>query len=159
MAQDQFHELTVSGVSQQTTRAKAIRFDLPDALKSEFAFKPGQYLTVRANLDGEEVRRSYSICCSPGEGLEIGVKHLQGGVFSSFAQDLKAGDKIEVAAPNGRFVVETDGKHDYLLIAAGSEVNCVLRIYRYVCSHAIHMGVELPFAHGLRQVQFPFGAA
>ena len=116
MAQDQFHELTISGVRPQTAKAKAIRFDLPDALKPEFAFKPGQYLTVRASLDGEEVRRSYSICCSPEEGLEIGVKHLEGGVFSSFAQGLEAGDKIEVAAPNGRFVAETGGKHDYLLI-------------------------------------------
>lgn len=147
MAQDQFHELTVSGVSQQTANAKAIRFDLPDALKSEFAFKPGQYLTVRANLDGEEVRRSYSICCSPGEGLEIGVKHLQGGVFSSFAQDLKAGDKIEVATPNGRFVVETGGKHDYLLIAAGSGITPVLSIVKTVLRDEPDSTVTLVYAN------------
>ena len=83
MAEQQFHELTVAAVRPQTAHAKAIRFDLPDALKAEFTFKPGQYLTLRTKLNGEEVRRSYSICCAPGEGLEIGVKHVEGGAFSS----------------------------------------------------------------------------
>jgi NADPH-dependent ferric siderophore reductase len=107
MAEQQFHELTISAVRPQTAHAKAIRFELPDALKAEFAFKPGQYLTLRTKLNGEDVRRSYSICCAPGEGLEIGVKHVEGGAFSSFAQGLEPGDRIEVAPPHGRFTAET----------------------------------------------------
>jgi hypothetical protein len=78
-----FTNSTISAVRPQTAHAKAIRFELPDALKAEFAFKPGQYLTLRTKLNGEDVRRSYSICCAPGEGLEIGVKHVEGGAFSS----------------------------------------------------------------------------
>jgi ring-1,2-phenylacetyl-CoA epoxidase subunit PaaE len=147
MAQDQFHELTVSGVRPQTDKATAIRFDLPDALKSEFAFKPGQYLTVRANLDGEEVRRSYSICCRPDDGLEIGVKHLEGGVFSSFAQGLKTGDRIEVMAPKGRFVAETGGTHDYLLVAAGSGITPVLSIVKTVLRDEPDSTVTLVYAN------------
>ena len=77
MAEQQFHELTVAAVRPQTAHAKAIRFELPDALKAEFTFKPGQYLTLRTTLNGEEVRRSYSICCAPDEGIEIGVKHVK----------------------------------------------------------------------------------
>ncbi len=147
MAQDQFHELTVASVRAQTARATAIRFDLPDALKSEFEFKPGQYLTVRARLNGEEVRRSYSICCRPGDGLEIGVKHLEGGLFSSFAQGLKSGDRIEVMAPKGRFVVETGGRHDYLLVAAGSGITPVLSIVKTVLRDEPDSTVTLVYAN------------
>ncbi len=147
MAQDQFHQLTVCGVRPQTDKASAIRLELPDALKSEFAFKPGQYLTVRASLGGEDVRRSYSICCTPGDGLEIGVKHLEGGVFSSFAQGLKTGDRIEVMPPKGRFVAETGGRHDYLLVAAGSGITPVLSIVKTVLSDEPDSSVTLVYAN------------
>ena len=132
MAEQQFHELTVAAVRPQTAHAKAIRFDLPDALKAEFTFKPGQYLTLRTKLNGEEVRRSYSICCAPGEGLEIGVKHVEGGAFSSFAQGLKPGDRIEVAAPGGRFTAEPGHDWHFLMIAAGSGITPVLSIVKSV---------------------------
>jgi ring-1,2-phenylacetyl-CoA epoxidase subunit PaaE len=132
MAEQQFHELTVAAVRPQTAHAKAIRFELPDALKAEFAFKPGQYLTLRTKLNGEDVRRSYSICCAPGEGLEIGVKHVEGGAFSSFAQGLKPGDRIEVAPPHGRFTAEPGHDWHFLMIAAGSGITPVLSIVKSV---------------------------
>ncbi len=132
MAEQQFHTLTVSHVYAQTAKAKVIRFDLPDTLKGEFAFKPGQYLTLRAILDGENVRRSYSICSAPGEALEIGVKHVEGGAFSSFAHNLKCGDSVEVAAPGGRFIAEPGNDWHFLMIAAGSGITPVLSIVKSV---------------------------
>jgi ring-1,2-phenylacetyl-CoA epoxidase subunit PaaE len=132
MAEQQFHELTVAAVRPQTAHAKAIRFELPDALKAEFTFKPGQYLTLRTTLNGEEVRRSYSICCAPDEGIEIGVKHVEGGAFSSFAQGLKPGDRIEVAPPHGRFTAEPGQDWHFLMIAAGSGITPVLSIIKSV---------------------------
>ncbi len=144
---DQFHELTVSTVRQQTAHAKAIRFDLPDALKSEFTFKPGQYITARATINGEEVRRSYSICCTPDEGLEIGVKHVPGGVFSTYAQSLKPGDKLELLAPKGRFIAESGDTHDYLMIAAGSGITPVLSIVKSVLRDEPESTVTLVYAN------------
>jgi ring-1,2-phenylacetyl-CoA epoxidase subunit PaaE len=144
---DQFHELTVSAVRPQTGNAKAIRLDLPDALRSEFSFKPGQYLTVRATLNGEEVRRSYSICCAPEEGLEIGIKHQPEGLFSTYAQSLEPGDRIEVMTPKGRFVAETGGTHNYLLIAAGSGITPVLSIVKSVLTDEPDSTVTLAYAN------------
>jgi ring-1,2-phenylacetyl-CoA epoxidase subunit PaaE len=132
MAEQQFHELTICAVHPQTANAKAIRFELPDALKDTFTFKPGQYLTLRTTLNGEEVRRSYSICCAPDEGIEIGVKHVEGGAFSSFAQGLKPGDRIEVAPPHGRFTAEPGQDWHFLMIAAGSGITPVLSIIKSV---------------------------
>ena len=144
---DQFHQLTVCAVRPQTANAKAIRLALPDDLKDEFTFKPGQYLTVRATLNGEEVRRSYSICCTPDEGLEIGIKHQPEGLFSTYAQSLKAGDRIDVMAPKGRFVADTGGTRDYLLIAAGSGITPVLSIVKSVLRDEPESTVTLVYAN------------
>jgi ring-1,2-phenylacetyl-CoA epoxidase subunit PaaE len=133
MAAPKFHDLEIAGVRAETADAVAIRFVIPDALKGDFNFTPGQYLTLRADIEGEDVRRSYSIC-SPlnGDALEVGVKQIEGGAFSSFAQSLKPGDRIKVMTPQGRFMAPVGGRHDYLLLAAGSGVTPMVSIARSV---------------------------
>ena len=103
-----FHELTVKRVSPEAAGSVAITFDIPPAELERFHFEPGQFLTVKAVVDGQEVRRSYSIS-SPrsrlarkGE-LEIGIRPVEGGVFSNWAaQSVKAGDTLSVMPPDGR---------------------------------------------------------
>ena len=124
-----FHELTVSRVRPQTADGVAVAFDVPDDLTETFRFRPGQYVTLRAEIDGEDVRRSYSICAADHAGhLEVGIKRVEGGAFSSFAQALKPGDRVEVMPPQGRFTAAIGGRHDYLLVAAGSGITPCLSI-------------------------------
>lgn len=124
-----FHELTVSRVRPQTADGVAVAFDVPDELVETFRFRPGQYLTLRAEIEGEDVRRSYSICAADNAGhLEVGIKRVEGGAFSSFAQSLTPGDTIEVMPPQGRFTAAVGGRHDYLLVAAGSGITPCLSI-------------------------------
>lgn len=115
------------------TLAIAVRFHLPAALRSAFAFVPGQYLTLRARIDGVDIRRPYSICTTPAdEEIGVGIKLVEGGVFSQYALgQFAVGDSIDVMTPQGRFVwspEETDG--DLLLLAAGSGITPVLSIAR-----------------------------
>ena len=124
-----FHELKVSAVRPLTDDAVAVRFDVPEDLREAFRFQPGQYLTLRTEIDGEDVRRSYSICSADHEGyVEVGVKRVEGGAFSTFAQSLEPGDAVQVMAPQGRFTAAIGGRHDYLLVAAGSGITPCLSI-------------------------------
>ena len=124
-----FHRLIVSRIRPQTTDGVAVAFDVPDDLADTFRFRPGQYLTLRATIDGQDVRRSYSICSADDAGhLEVGIKRVEGGAFSSFAQNLRPGDTVEVMPPQGRFTVAIGGRHDYLLVAAGSGITPCLSI-------------------------------
>ncbi len=125
-----FHKLTISAVENLTPDAVAIRFAVPQKLAKEFEFLPGQYLTLRAEIDGEDLRRSYSICASPKDGLRVGIKKVEGGRFSTFAQNLKPGDTLAVMQPEGRFTcyVDPTAARQFLLIAAGSGITPVLSI-------------------------------
>ena len=98
--------LKIQSIDRLTPSAVAISFELPSALAADYAFKAGQYLSLEAKIDGEVVRRSYSLCSAPHENvLKVGVKKVQKGLFSSFANDvLKVGDSLGVAPPEGRFV-------------------------------------------------------
>ncbi len=130
-----FHTLTVTDVRRETRDSVSIRLDVPEALQSAFIFLPGQYLTLRATLDGEDIRRSYSICSGPDDGeLRIGIKKVQGGAFSTFAnENLKVGDAIKVMPPQGRFIPKpaSAGRH-VLGIAAGSGITPVFSIIRSI---------------------------
>jgi len=122
--------------------AVAIGFEVPDELAAAFRFLPGQYLTLRAEINGAEVRRPYSICTPPHQGaLGVGIKHVEGGVFSGFAvAELAVGDVIDVMTPQGRFTyadsrdaedgpdAEGGRGRDILLLAAGSGVTPILSI-------------------------------
>jgi ring-1,2-phenylacetyl-CoA epoxidase subunit PaaE len=131
-----FHRLTIADVRRETAEAVSIAFAVPDALAERFAWTPGQYLTVRASLGGEEVRRCYSICSGLDDGeVRIAVKRAACGRFSAWAtRSLHPGDALEVMPPEGRFGVmtEPDGARVLLGIAAGSGITPVLSILRTV---------------------------
>jgi ring-1,2-phenylacetyl-CoA epoxidase subunit PaaE len=127
-----FHPLRVDTVERLTDEAVAITFAVPDDLRDDYAFAAGQHLTVRMTIDGEEVRRNYSICAPASSGrLRVAVKRLEGGAFSAFAtSDLRPGDTVDVMTPTGRFHVPLDpanAKH-YCAIAAGSGITPVISI-------------------------------
>ncbi|MPZ63286.1 MAG: phenylacetate-CoA oxygenase/reductase subunit PaaK [Propionibacteriales bacterium] len=127
-----FHELEVADVERLTDDAVAIEFDVPADLAEEYRFTQGQHLTIRAAVDGEEVRRNYSLCASASSGrLRIAVKQLTGGSFSAYAVEyLAPGDTLEVMTPTGRFFTELDREHakHYGCIAAGSGITPILSI-------------------------------
>ncbi|MCC0036377.1 MAG: 2Fe-2S iron-sulfur cluster binding domain-containing protein [Hoeflea sp.] len=149
MAAPRFHTLEIAAVRNETPDAVAISFAIPEDLSDTFAFVPGQYLTLRADIGGEDMRRSYSICSPLGETgrRTVGVKRIEDGRFSSFAQTLKAGDRIEVMPPQGRFTAQIGGDHDYLLLAAGSGITPCLSIAKSVLAGEPDSTVTLLYAN------------
>lgn len=129
-----FEQLSVKNVMPEAAGAVAITFDIPAASREKFQFEPGQFLTLRATIDGKDVRRNYSIS-SPrsrflnrGE-IEIGIRPVEGGVFSNWAaQTIKAGDKLEVMPPDGRFVVKKKRAIHRVGFAGGSGITPILSI-------------------------------
>ncbi len=134
MASIEFHKLRVAEVKRETPDAVSVRLDLPEALRETFSFKAGQHLTFRREFGGEEVRRNYSVCVSPSEGmLKIGVKKISGGVFSSWVNDqLKAGDELDVMAPHGSFCwsFDPDARREYVAFAGGSGITPILSLLK-----------------------------
>lgn len=132
-----FHPLTVAAVERLTERAVAVTFDVPDELRDVFAFQPGQHLTLRAELDGADVRRSYSICMSRAQAAETGQlriasNEVDGGAMSVWLNRVvQPGDRIEVLAPLGDFVCPTvDAEREIVAIAAGSGITPVISLVR-----------------------------
>ncbi|MGE0496263.1 MAG: 1,2-phenylacetyl-CoA epoxidase subunit PaaE [Ramlibacter sp.] len=134
MSTPHFHALTVTRVTPEAAGAAAITFSVPAELQDTFDFSPGQFLTLRARIDGAETRRSYSIC-SPharyrqSHELEVGIKPVEGGVFSRWAvTHLRAGDTLDVMPPDGRFTPRHAGAVHRVAFAAGSGITPVLSI-------------------------------
>ena len=129
-----FHRLAVDDLRRETIDAISMTFAVPKALAADFSFAPGQYLTLRTSMDGEEVRRSYSICSSPDDNeIRIAVKKVDGGAFSSWALDeLKPGDELDVMTPTGRFGVShrPEEARVHLGFAAGSGITPVISILK-----------------------------
>jgi len=130
----QFHTLKIADVRRETDDAVAITFSVPEDLKDKFRFTQGQHLNVRTQINGEEVRRSYSICAGTDEGLlRIGVKRIPEGVFSSFANDdLTPGAELDVMTPTGHFYTELDpaAEKSYAAFVAGSGITPILSIIK-----------------------------
>lgn len=130
----QFYPLTVSKVKHETRDAVAVTFDVPPELKDTFAFRQGQYLTLRTTIDGEDVRRSYSICSAVQDGtLRVAIKRCSGGLFSNWANEsLQPGATLEVMPPSGNFNVPLDAasSRHYLAFAAGSGITPILSIVK-----------------------------
>ncbi len=129
-----FHPLAIAEVRRETADAVSLRFDVPPALAGDYRFVQGQHLNVRVFLDGEELRRSYSICSAPDDGeLRIAIKKVPGGRFSTWAVErLKPGDVLDVMTPEGRFFTPLDvrnAKH-YVAFAAGSGITPILSLAR-----------------------------
>ncbi len=131
----QFHTLTIEQVEQEPNDTIHVTFIVPNHLRQGFEFKQGQYLTFTQDIDGEEIRRSYSICAGVGEPLSVAIKRIDGGAFSGYAHEhFKAGATVRVQPPEGHFYTELDAaqsKH-YLLIAAGSGITPILSIAKSV---------------------------
>ncbi len=131
-----FTSLKVRDVRPETSDSVSIALDIPEAQRAAFRYLPGQYLTLRHEIDGQDVRRSYSICSGLDDGeIRVAVKRVEGGAFSSFANDaLKPGDILDVMLPEGRFTVEPDPEsaRTYVAFAAGSGITPVLSIAKSV---------------------------
>ena len=130
MTDTQFYPLRIKAVRPETDTAICVSFEVPLELAETFRFIQGQFLTLRAVIGGEEIRRSYSICCGVDDGeLQVGIKRVRDGVFSNYANDeFKAGLMVDVMAPQGSFFtdINPDQAKHYMCIAAGSGITPIL---------------------------------
>ena len=131
---EHFHRLKVAEIVPETNEASSIRFEVPYDLQEAFRFKAGQHLTLRADINGEEVRRNYSLCTAPFENdLMVTVKRIAGGVFSNWVGDqLKPGDMIDVMTPHGSFTTSFDpgAERHYVAFAGGSGITPIMSLIR-----------------------------
>ena len=129
-----FHKIRVKDVYKETSDCSVIAFDIPESLYEEFEFKQGQHLTLKTEIDGEDVRRSYSLCTSPMDReWKVAVKLIPEGKFSSFVNTtLKPGDTLEVMAPSGTFGVKPipEKPKNYLFFAAGSGITPIISMIK-----------------------------
>ena len=129
-----FHSIKILDIYKETKDCSVISFDIPEELKQEFVYKQGQHLTLKATIDGEEIRRSYSLCSSPVENKwQVAVKKINNGLFSTFVNDkLKKGDFLEIMPPNGVFHTDVNPSKskNYIAFAAGSGITPILSIIK-----------------------------
>ncbi len=166
-----FYTLKVNAIQRETADSVAISFDVPDELKEKFVFLPGQYLTLKLQLEGAEIRRSYSICSSPlfGEKLGVAVKKVKAGKASTYLNEqLKVGDSLEVMTPMGNFYPSISGNNSkiYYLFAGGSGITPMMSIMKSVLKSEPNSKVNLfygnesnaaiIFAQHLKQLQNEF---
>lgn len=130
----EFYKVRISEVKKETRDTVSLTFDIPDEWRDNFSFTQGQHLTLKASIDGEDVRRSYSLCTSPFENKwKVAVKRIPGGIFSTYANtQLQAGDYIELMPPSGNFFVDVDPDtpKNYIAFAAGSGITPMLSIIK-----------------------------
>lgn len=149
-----FHELRVRAIEPDTREAVIVSFEVPEALRGVFGFTQGQYLTLRKEIGGQDLRRSYSICAGVDDGeLRVGVRKVRGGVFSNWIHgQLRAGDTISVMAPQGRFFVPLEPleRRHHLGIAGGSGITPILSIMKTVLAR--EPGSRFTLLYGNRQL-------
>jgi ring-1,2-phenylacetyl-CoA epoxidase subunit PaaE len=130
----QYFSLKVKDIRPETEECVSVAFDLPEELRKKFEFVQGQYLSVKKDLNGEEVRRQYSICSGPSdEELRVAIKKVEGGLFSTYANEvLSVGDTLDLMPPQGHFFKTLDDKrtHHYVAFAAGSGITPVMSILK-----------------------------
>ncbi len=131
-----FHQLKISEVVRETEEAISVAFDVPEDLSKDYEYIQGQHLTLKTDVGGEEIRRSYSICSAVGDGqLKVAIKQIEGGLFSTYAnQSLTQGQSLDVMVPQGRFYtpLSAENKKHYLFIAAGSGITPIFSILKTV---------------------------
>lgn len=146
-----FHTLTIQQITKETKDAVTISFKVPNELKNDYSFFSGQYLTLRSTINGEDVRRSYSLCSTPTEDdLRVVVKKIEAGVFSTYANDeLKVGDTLEVMTPAGNFHFKPNAgsKKTYALFAAGSGITPIISIAQTILAEEKDSKVSLFFGN------------
>ena len=150
-----FHPLRVKAIEPDTPEAVIVSFEVPETLREVFGFTQGQYLTLRNEIDGQDLRRSYSICAGVDDGeLRVGVRKVRGGQFSNWINaHLKPGDSIQVMAPQGRFFVPIEGEsaRHHVGIAGGSGITPILSIMKTVLAREPKSRFTL--IYGNRQLQ------
>jgi len=150
-----FHPLRVKAVEPDTPEAVVVSFEVPPELREVFGFTQGQYLTLRGDIDGQDLRRSYSICAGLDDGeLRVGVRKVRGGVFSNWINaHLQPGDTVQVMAPQGRFFVpiEPASARHHVGIAGGSGITPILSIMKTVLARELRSRFTL--IYGNRQLQ------
>jgi len=153
MSDTSFYKLTIADVQPETDTAICVTFDVPDDLRDRFKFIQGQFLTLKATIDGEAVRRSYSICSGIGDGyMRVGIKRVKGGRFSNYANDnFKVGDTVDVMPPQGSFYTELNADHEkrYMCLAAGSGITPILSIIKSILS--VEPGSQVTLIYGNRR--------
>ena len=154
-----FHPLRVRAIQPDTSEAVVVSFEVPEDLRSVFGFTQGQYLTLRKEIAGEDLRRSYSICAGVDDGeLRVGVRKVKGGVFSNWINEhLQPGDTINVMAPQGRFFVpiEPHARRHHLGIAGGSGITPILSIMKTVLAREPYSRFTLIYGNrALRSTMF-----
>ncbi|WP_299676202.1 ferredoxin--NADP reductase [uncultured Tenacibaculum sp.] len=130
----QFYPIKIKNVIRETSSAVSLVFDITSELINDFNFVAGQYITLKTSINGEEVRRAYSLCSSPKSGeVKVAVKAVENGTFSVFANEkLNVGDLLEVSKPEGKFVLEPENNKNYIGFAAGSGITPVLSMVKSV---------------------------
>lgn len=147
----EFHKLRIKKLNRETADCVSVTLDVPDHLRDEFVFTQGQHLIFKTTHDGEEIRRSYSICSCPLDNdLRVAVKKIDGGVFSTYINEhAKEGDEVEVMSPQGNFFTTLNSEHrkHYLAVAAGSGITPVISIIKTVLRSEPHSRVTLLFGN------------
>lgn len=137
-----FKKLAIQEIKKETGNSISVVLNIPNDLKEEFKFIPGQYITFRITLDGKEIRRSYSICSSPESNeLRVAIKEVENGLFSNYAtKQLKEGDILEVSPPEGKFILQTATSHqrNYMAFAAGSGITPIMSMIKSVLFKETH---------------------
>jgi len=135
-----FHKLKVKDIYKETKDTSVVAFEIPETLKNEFRFSQGQHLTLKTTINGEDVRRSYSLCSSPfDDEWKVAVKQIPGGEFSTYVNtSLKKGDLLDVMPPSGTFGVDCkpENTKNYLFFAAGSGITPIISMIK------THLAVE-----------------
>ncbi|MBW2960180.1 ferredoxin--NADP reductase [Mesonia aestuariivivens] len=147
-----FHSLSIKEVIRETAKSVSLVFNVPEDLKTTFKFTAGQYITIKKEIDGEELRRSYSICSTPKSGeLKVSVKEIADGRFSSYANnELKAGDTLDVFLPEGKFTFTPSkdaGHHTYAAFVAGSGITPVMSIIKTALTEEEHSKFVLVYGN------------
>lgn len=146
-----FHTLIIKDIQRETPESVSVSFDIPEHLKKDFAFKQGQNITIKKSIEGEDLRRSYSICSSPLDNeLRVGIKKAFNGLFSTYANTLlKKGDVLEVMSPSGNFYTELDpsNKKRYVAFAAGSGITPILSIIKTTLATEQHSTFTLVYGN------------
>lgn len=146
-----FHALEILDVTRETADCISVSFAVPDALRSTFAYRAGQYVTLRADVGDRELRRSYSLCSAPHEGeWRVAIKRVEGGMFSQWAHALlRAGDTLDVLPPDGHFVYipQADQARRIVLLASGSGITPVFSILKTALEAESRSVVTLVFGN------------
>tara|TARA_B100001059_G_C17821079_1_gene578339 strand:- start:808 stop:1875 length:1068 start_codon:yes stop_codon:yes gene_type:complete len=154
-----FYEITVQEIIRETDDCLSMTFDIPEKFVNDFNYKSGQYITLKAEIEKEEVRRSYSLCSEPSsKSHKIAIKKIENGLFSSYAhQQIKVGDSIEVMAPAGNFqhIPNASNEKNYALFAAGSGITPILSILKSILRHEPNSHVNLIYGNkGINSIIF-----